>query len=528
VTRPAWLSDLLDAGAYPGSPSGAVELIQTHASFVFLVGSDVYKLKKAVRTAFLDYSTVELRQLSCEEEVRVNEALAPGIYLGTLPVVEDPRTRRVRVGGEGKRVDTVVHMRRLADEDLLSARVASRRVAVTDLHAVARRVAQFHTRASRGPEVDRASMPAAMGRLLLGNLEECRPFAGDIVTHADLTVILRFYHAALSLFRPAIEARIRAGRAIDGHGDLRLEHVCLEQDPPALLDRIEFDPSLRYGDAALDLSFLVFELCASGRHDLARALVSDYVNETLDAELPAMLDLFCTHRALVRAKVERIRSRETEVAPEDRRRSAARARRLFSLARTLARPLWIGMTGLPGTGKSTVAGALAGPLDRGACLRTDALRGGIPAEERYTPGGIAQAYGRLRDRAVRRAHEGHWSVLDATFGDRSERDEFEEAAAEAGADVLWVHCHCPEEVALERLAQRASAGTDPSEADASVRGRLAARYEPPDELAPERLLDLCTVSSPEELESRARAWIFRARPVEVLRGSADAGEGEGE
>jgi aminoglycoside phosphotransferase family enzyme/predicted kinase len=528
MTRPTWLSELLEPGAYPGSPRGPVELIQTHASFVFRVGSDVYKLKKSVRTPFLDYSTAEIRRWACEEEVRVNRPLAPGIYLGTLPVVEDPRTGAVRVGGDGKRLDTVVHMRRIPDDDLLSARVINGRATRDTLRSVALRVAEFHAQAERSAEVDRASRPEVIERLLLGNLEECRRYAGSLVSTEVLAAVAQFFRAAVALFEKAIEDRVREGRAVDGHGDLRLEHVSLEQDPPAILDRIEFDPTFRYGDVALDLSFLVLELREAVRVDLARVLVEAYVASARDPQLAAMLDLCCAHRALVRAKVHGIRSEELEVAPEERGRSADRARRLFSLARLLTRPLWVATTGLPGSGKSTVAQSVASHLDPEACLRTDTLRHGIPPGERYTPEGIARVYHRLRERAVERSREGRWSVLDATFGDRSERAEIEEAAGEAGADLLWIECSCPEAVAVERLERRASLGADPSEADRSVRSRLAHRYQAPDEIPRNRCLELSTVEAPGELALRVRRWAFGARPVRVLQVSEETQAGDGE
>lgn len=453
-----------DRRTHPGG--GEVVHVQTHISHVFLAGSFVYKLKKAVRFPFLDFGTIAARERFCREEVALNRRLSPSVYLGVLPITRAGGS--LRLGGDGEPVDWVVKMRRLPSDRRLGAMVEADAVPEEVVERVAGVIARFHAAA---PVVE-GGAPEALERAWTENLEGVRPLAGRALGGEDVDVLDDFGRTFVVRHDSVLRARPSLGHVRDGHGDLRADHVYVLDDPlPALdgappvraglhiVDCIEFSSEFRAIDVAADVAFLAMDLRALGRGDLSERFVRAYADATGDRLVEALVPYYACHRATVRGKVEALAADEPEVAPDERRRASGRAVAALALACRYAwssgDPVVVACTGLSGTGKSAVA-SLVGEVTGWRVASSDVVRKtmGMPPERRYEPAAVAAVYGMLRG-AVEEALGARASlVVDATFLARHERDALARTAHGLGARHVFVECVTDEALVRRRLDAR--------------------------------------------------------------------------
>lgn len=525
------LTDLRDPGAYPHAPR-RVEVVQTHISCVFLAGDDVFKVKKAVRFSFLDFSTLARRRHFCEEEVRLNRRLAPDVYHGVVPIVRDAAGHRV--GGDGEPVEYAVHMRRLPDEQLLRALLRRGEADTALMGRIAARIAAFHGSRETEPPSAAPGAPEEIRRTLEETLaglaahEESTIGATGGLGLADLR---RLVFAALARVADTLRRRQDGGRVRDAHGDLRPDHICCTETLP-IIDCVEFSARLRTCDVASEVAFLASELEFAGAPALAEAFVVAYVAASGDAGVPALLPFFRAYRALVRALVAAITATEPDID------AAARARQESDLGGYLAlaaRAAWralgpfvVGVSGRSGSGKSTLASALAGTAGL-ALVRSDVVRKRLAglgplarpasAEEvnrLYSPAHTAAVYAAVAAEAERILADGRTVVVDATFLRRDDRERLRAVARATGATVLWIHCDAAPATIHARLRARAARDDDPSDATPAIADDQARRAEPfaADELPH---LIVTTDEDPEPLATALR-WLSRrlASPMDGL------------
>ena len=459
-------------------PDGVVE---THVSRLVFLGDRVYKVKKPVQFAFLDFSTVEARAEACLREVQLNRRLSPDVYLGVLEVVSPL----------GRSIEHVVEMRRMPPERRLATLVTEGDPDVVGhVRAVAHRIAAFHAGASRGAAIDRDASHDAVSEAWAGNLAEMAPSAVGPDAVFDPEVLAEVEHLAVRWLdgRAAVFAdRLAGGHVVDGHGDLLCEDIFCLDDGPRILDCIEFDDHLRHVDVWNDVAFLVMDLERLGRPDLADVLRDTYREMSADTALPGLIDVFVAYRALVRAKVAGLRSHQTGPGPE-REACLVEARARLSqcldhLRRARIRLVLVG--GLPGTGKSTLASELAESLGA-AVLSSDPLRKelvGATADMTTAAdyrGGAYSAevtdatYAALRDRARVLLARGESVILDASWIDDRQRAATRSLAVEVGAEMVELRCTCPADLAAARIAARRAAGDRESDADEAVATAMAA------------------------------------------------------
>jgi aminoglycoside phosphotransferase family enzyme/predicted kinase len=473
--------------------------VQTHISHVFLAGAYVYKLKKAVRFPFLDFSTRELRRHFCEEEVRLNRRLSTAVYLDVQPVVREAGGG-LRLGGDGEAVDHVVRMRRLPADRMLVDLVRRGTVAPAMMTALADRLAAFHRAAPGGPDVAAHADPERLLARWRDVLSGAAPFAGVLLAPEDHEVLADFGPAFVQAHQTLLHARQQAGRIREGHGDLHAEHVCFVEptrvadgEPAALppgihvFDCIEFSRPLRCNDVAYEIAFLAMDLESLERPDLARALVAAYVRAADDPDVPLLVPFYGCHLACVRGMVDGLKSREGEVTPPEREAAAARARRHFALAARYAwaadGPAVVATAGLSGTGKTTLAAALAA-MTGFALVGTDTLRrrrAGIApgASARaaygaglYTEEARAATYAALIAQVEAGLEAGRGVVVDGTFLRRADRDRLARAALRQRRPHVFVECRADAAVVQARLVAREQA---PSVSDARWETYLAQR-----------------------------------------------------
>jgi len=469
------ISAMQEPGFYP-QPPHAVEFRQTHISCVFLAGEWVYKIKKPVHFSFVDYSTLELRYHFCQEEVRLNRRLTPRVYLGVLPITQ--RGDGFVLGAhpaerfDPEAAEYAVKMRRLPDDRSLERLVRGGQIHNGHTHdgqmrRIARVLAKFHLGAAR----ERSPLygaPDAIARSVGVNLEECRPFIGDTITAAEFAAIEGFNRCFIATNRELLDRRARAGMVREGHGDLRSEHICVS-DEIDVIDCVEFSERLRYADIASDLAFLLMDLDRLKAPALGHQLLSAYLPEVADPAMPRLLNFYKCFRAVVRGKVGSLKAREREV-PEMQRASAREtARTYFGAAWRYARagsPALVVVCGLPASGKSTIAQALA-ERSGFAVFNSDVIRkrlaGKAPAtragaawnEGIYTPESSAATYAALLDAAAGEIERGNGVIIDATFREDAERARMRDLARLMALPIVFAQCVVSDGQAKARMAARA-------------------------------------------------------------------------
>ena len=439
---------------------------ETHSGVVFFVGDHAYKIKKPVAFGFLDFRSRETRHAICHREVELNRRLSPDVYLGVADIL----------GPDGNPLDHAVVMRRLPDERRLVARLHEGGVE-HDIEQIARTLAAFHANAARSSAIDACASAGTMTRRWDANALEIERFLGSVLDRAAheraLMMATRYLAGRAALFAD----RIARGRACDGHGDLLAEDIFCLDDGPRILDCIEFDDTLRWGDVLADMAFLAMDLEDHGAGDLAVRLLDQYRQAAADAWPDSLCHHYIAERAHIRAKVACLRWEQGNPA------GAHDARRLLSLATShleAGRVHLVVVGGLPGTGKSTLASSLGERLGA-AVLRTDELRGDIvpstgaaPYEHgRYRPDSTNAVYQSLLERARLCLMQGESVVLDATWRDPHWRDVARALADEVSADLHELLCQAPWPVMEARIAARGAAGVDPSEATIEVARAMA-------------------------------------------------------
>ncbi|MFP4511347.1 MAG: AAA family ATPase [Acidimicrobiales bacterium] len=460
-------------------PPGVAE---THSGLVFFVGDRAYKLKKPVDLGFLDFTTREARHHACHREVELNRRLSPDVYLGVADVV----------GPSGELSDHLVVMRRMPEDRRLSTLVGTDVELDEDLDRLARRLAEFHAAAERGPEADAAAGPDALASRWSSNTAGLEAFAGRYVTAEEIHAVDALAHRYLSGRRPLFEQRIADGRACDGHGDLLADDIFVLDDGPRVLDCLEFDDALRLDDALADVAFLAMDLERLGRADLADTFLDAYREHSGDSWPASLAHHHIAYRAQVRAKVAAIRADQGVAG------SAEKSAALLDLARRhleSARVRLVLVGGLPGTGKSTLAAGLHDALGA-VVLRSDVVRkqlaGRSPDEPAaapfgegiYRPAVTEATYEELADRAATALGMGETVVIDASWSDERHRAAARRVADATAADLVELRCVAPTDVAADRLRARGDRGGDASDADATIAARLEEVADPWPEATP--------------------------------------------
>ncbi len=481
------LALLLAALAHPESypePVNRVEVRQTHLSVVFLAGAHAYKIKKPVRFPFVDFSTLERRQFFCAEEVRLNRRLAPGVYLGVVPIM---RTEGgCKVEGEGPIVEWAVKMRRLNEDDSLGRRLAAGTLPAGQLQQVAQRLARFHQEAEVIPESSDGEHFALVARNARDNFTQSRALIGITVSQEVYHRLRERTEAELARVRPRIEERARRGLIRDTHGDLRLDHVYLfpQQPPPedlVVIDCIEFNEQFRHADPVADIAFLVMDLLFHGHEREANLLREAYFAAATANGEEELLPFYAAYRAIVRGKVEGFELAEKEIPREEKEAALRRAQGHWLLALRLLevprqRPCLLLIGGLPGSGKSTLSRLLA---EGGGfhVLRSDVIRKEctpMSPGDLYSEEWTERTYGECLQRAERQLWEGRRVIVDATFRREKQRALFRELGRRWCVPTVLLLCQAEPERVRERLQGRKG---DISDADWEVYLRLQAEWE---------------------------------------------------
>jgi aminoglycoside phosphotransferase family enzyme/predicted kinase len=463
--------ELLSAPAtHGGSP---VERIDTHASIVFLAGARAWKLKRAVRYDYLDFSDAERRRIFCESEVRINRRAAPALYRGVVPVTRTP-AGALQLGGDGRPVEWVIEMSRFAQEDLFDRRAARGGLELALMRPLASAIAAFHRQAPRRPDHGGA---AGMRWVIDGNAVDFAAHT-DVLDPALCARLTAESRTALDRCGPLLDRRQQDGDVRECHGDLHLRNIVLFDGLPTLFDAIEFNDELSCIDVLYDLAFLLMDLWRRRLPRHASAVWNGYLAETPDDQgLPAM-PLFLSCRAAVRAKTS-LAAAALQSDPARQRDLQSTAREYLEMALALLRPAppsLIAIGGFSGSGKSTLAHALApavGAVPGAVVVRSDEIRKrlcGVPPLSRLGPEGYTadvsrRVYELLMQRSAAIVTAGYSAIVDAVFAREEDRIAVEQAAARVAVPFSAVWLEVPPRLLIGRVDARHA---DASDADARV------------------------------------------------------------
>ncbi len=422
-----------------------VRRIETHISEIFLTRDRAFKLKRAVRLPYADFSTPRIRLAACEKELALNAPNAPGLYLGVRRITRAGRGG-LEFDGAGPLVDAVVEMARFDDDALLSRMAERGELTPGMVIELARVAATCHAAA---PVVHKGSGAANIAGVL--DINRAGFATSTVFSEAEVAALDAACRAALARHAEMLDARESAGKVRRCHGDLHLGNICLFHGRPTPFDCIDFNDQIATVDVLYDLAFLLMDLWFRGLTELANLAANRYCDETGEDEGFALLPFLMAVRAAVRAHVT---ATQAEDPAADRDRLAATARRYFDLAAALLRPRparAVVIGGLSGTGKTTLAEALAAHVGAppGARIvesdRTRKAMFGVSGETRlppdaYAPGVSARVYARLGERAQALLRAGASVIVDAVFDRPDRRDAIEAAIAETGSacSAFWL------------------------------------------------------------------------------------------
>jgi aminoglycoside phosphotransferase family enzyme/predicted kinase len=524
--RGAWRGDmdlkeaLLRPDAYP-APVSRIELIETHISWVFLADRNVYKVKKPVDFGFLDFRSIAQRLHACEAEVRLNARLAPDVYRGVVAVRRGP-DGICRIDGPGETVDWAVEMSRLPEERRADNLLERGQLGGEQIDALADRLAEFHAAARCDADTARFGSVDAIDRNVLENFAQTRGLVDRYVRRAEVEEIESWQRSVLRQNARLFEGRVAAGRIRDGHGDLRLEHVYLDERHVRIIDCIEFNERFRFGDVCADIAFLSMDLAWHRRVDLAERFLARYALHANDFDLYALIDFYESYRAYVRAKVAMLFAADERVDEQVRRRAEAEARRYLLLALSTARrpllpPALVCVGGVIASGKSTisahVARELSAPVVEADRTRKHML--GIapgvhvvepPWQGAYDRQVTERVYAEMLRRARVVLSSGRPVVIDASFRTSDLRQRARDLAAACLVPFVFVECQAPPDVCRRRL-QRRESESGVSDARLPLFDDFCARYERPDELSPTEHVVLNTALPLEDSLAAVRAHL---------------------
>ncbi|MBV5261508.1 AAA family ATPase [Synechococcus moorigangaii CMS01] len=499
----ALIAALQNPAIYPHATPGAIALVQTHVSYVFLTGDYAYKVKKAVNFGFLDFSTLEKRKHFCGVELELNQALTPDLYLEVLPITYDGQT--YALNGTGEVVEYAVKMRQFPQENLLSEMFTAGTLTETHMAQLGEAVASFHQSATTNEYILSFGEIPKIRQAIDENYAQTGKYIGTVQTQERFEQTKAFTDNFFAS-REAIFAQRRQTEKIkECHGDLHLRNICLWQDQIQLFDRIEFNEPFRFVDTMYDVAFTVMDLDARGAKELGNAFLNTYVERTGDWEGLQVLPLYLSRQAYVRAKVTSFLLDDQAIAPEVKAEAAQTATDYYKLAwRYTQRPQGkvILMCGLSGSGKSTVARSYARQWNA-IQIRSDAVRkhlAGVPLEASgddslYSPAMTDQTYGRLQALGLLLAKQGFTVILDAKYDKIVQRKNVVEACAAQDIPCEIFHCQAPLPLLAQRLASRTN---DISDATADL---LTAQQEQVEGFTPEELPLVKAIDSTQDLDS---------------------------
>lgn len=482
---PALIQALCEPRAYPHKVE-LVTVLQTHISWVLLAGDFAYKIKKPVKLAFLDFSSLALRQRYCQAELALNRQFAPDLYLGVVAIAQEPGG--VRMNSQATALDYAVQMRRF-DQSARLDRVCERgELTPGHLSGLAGSLQAYYAAAPIAPATAYWGSDSLIADQTLENFETITPLLTQAADAVRLRSLRAWVTEALARARPVMKARLREGRVRACHGDLHLANLVLLGKKVQAFDCIEFSDALRWIDVLSDLAFVYVDLLARGRDGLANWWLSEVLQACGEEAVLPLLRFYAVYRAMVRLKVACLR--QSQGSPQREQIDS-----YLNLAERLSRPEPVELVithGLSGSGKTVASGGwlLHSGSGQRLRLRADVQRKRLhglapqssshsePGQGMYNAQANADTYDRLYALAQHALQAGWSVVVDASFIRLADRRSFAQLARDVGADFHILAPQSTLEEMRSRIVARQAAAQDASEATLAVLARQLQTLEP--------------------------------------------------
>ena len=468
---------------YPHPTANSIQIIQTHISYIFLTGDYAYKLKKPFDLGFLDFSTFEKRRFYCQQELDLNQPIAPDIYLDVLRVTQQDNT--LELNGNGETVEYILKMRQFPQSALLSEMEKAGTLTESLLEDLGKKVARFHQHSKTNDYIKGFGDPQKIEEAINNNYKQTEKYIGIAQDETKFNETKAFTDRVFQDNYDLLQQRQANDYIRECHGDLHLKNICYWQDKIQLFDRIEFNEPFRFVDVMYDVAFTVMDLEFRERADLGNIFLNNYLEYTGDWEGVQVLPLYLSRQAYVRGKVNSLMLDDTNVSAESKEKAKDQASQYYHLAWHYTQPqqgrFWM-MSGLSGSGKSTVARDIA-KQENAIHLRSDAVRkhlAGIDLEASgdetiYRPEMTEKTYERLLEIGVLLASQGWKVILDAKYDRQRLREAVIKEAETHNLPLEILHCYAPMEVLRDRVSQRTG---DISDATPSLLAQQQANAEP--------------------------------------------------
>lgn len=461
---------LLFKPSFWGKYCRKVNLIQTHTSWVFLTGKYAYKIKKPVFFGFLDYTTLSSRKHFCEEEFRINQILAPDIYYAVIPITKTGN--RIQLASRNKSaliLDYAIKMQEMPQATIMTNLLLSQKVNYSMINQIAQIIANFHNKSVSKPELYKYGDIETIKYNWDENFAQTEPFIGVTIFRKTFTEIKNYIEQFILNHKELFAKRIRDQRIKQCHGDLHSRNIFIA-DKVYIFDCLEFNPRFAVSDLASEIAFFVMDLEFYQHKHLADFFINRYLTYTNDWELLKVLDFYKCYRAYVRGKVTSFNLNDRGMSKTEKTRAQKTAQEYFALADKYIRslnshPKLIMIMGLPGVGKTYLAGRLAEHI-HAYHLSTDLIRKEItntPIETHcfqsygkgiYTREVSAKTYQELYQRTENFLKQGKSCIIDATFSWEKSRAEAKQIADKNNARFYIINCTCPEKLVMRRMKKR--------------------------------------------------------------------------
>jgi len=487
-------------------PVSSIEVIETHISWVILTGEFAYKIKKAVRLDFLDFSTLDRREHFCREELRLNQKWAPQLYLDVMPICgtcENPL-----LGGDGVPIEYALKMRQFPQSAQLDNQLAAGLLREKDLYRLAETVADYHRTATT---IEYTNDRESVGKVRAPMLENFAPLKQTI----DMDLLNRvqvWTTDSLVELKPALIERRKDGFVRECHGDLHLSNLVRLEEGIVAFDCVEFSAELRNIDVVSDIAFLVMDLVGAARQDLAYVFLNRYLECTGDYPGMTLFGLYFVYHSMIRAKVAAIRSAE-RLDDDERQTDIEKLKHNLAVAARWIdspNPMLIAMHGYSGSGKTWLSSQLLSQLPA-IRVRSDierkrffgldelAVSASRPGEGIYTDASNKNVYKKLLQKCERLLEAGFNVIVDASFLGHGNRQLFKNLADRRGVSYSLVAVNASRKELDKRLQERSTRGKDASEAGIDV---LRHQYENADVLTAAERRQAVFVATDEAVDLR--------------------------
>lgn len=471
-------------------PIEKFQLFETHISWVLLTGEYAYKIKKPLDFGFLDFSTLDKRHKYCQEEVRLNQRMAPELYLDVIAI--RGREDSPQLDGDADVIEYAVRMREFPQDQLLSTFAEEGKLTEHHIDNMADRIAEFHQSTPVCGEDVHFGTAEMARRPVTENFRIIRPLLSSDDDIANLDKIIEWEKTRFQEIEQLLAKRKTLGFIRECHGDMHLGNAAVVDGKVTLFDCIEFNDPFRCIDVMSDLGFLFMDLEKRGLRNFAFRLLNRYLERTGDYEALGILRYYTSYRALVRAKIAMLRYEQCPEGDKERQDLLNTYREYIHLAHEYLieeKPVLLITQGVSGTGKSTISQAV---LERvGAVrIRSDVERkrlfgfkledntGSRAGQDIYSPDASKKTFSDIQVKAQQSLKAGFTTIVDATFLKQSYRDLFKSIAHKMSYGFAIMSCQASKAKIAQLIQQRNAEGDDASEADVSIVEHQLEHLEP--------------------------------------------------